>query len=137
MSSLATGWSWQAMAWAMLPGLMNLKRMSASGGMESRIELVVRRLVGSAAICPAVEAPPTMLLPGLSGFSDQSADDLVEGLGLAGLVVESGAAADQGTADSSKQSPTWRIMHTDYRQPLKTFQETISTVIALHFYATA
>jgi hypothetical protein len=78
-----------------------------------------------------------VLLPGLSGFSDQSADDLVEGLGLAGLVVESGAAADQGTADSSKQSPTSRIMHTDYRQPLKTFQETISTVIALHFYATA
>jgi hypothetical protein len=32
MSSLATGWSWLAMAWAMLPGLMNLKRVSASGG---------------------------------------------------------------------------------------------------------
>jgi len=44
MSSLATGWSWLAMAWAMLPGLMNLKRMSASGGMESGIELVVRVL---------------------------------------------------------------------------------------------
>jgi hypothetical protein len=29
---------------------------------------------------------------------------------------------------------TWRIMHTDYRRPLKTFTETISTVIALHFY---
>jgi len=29
-------------------------------------------------------------------------------------------------------------MHTDYRQPLKTFPEKgISTVIALHFYATA
>ena len=81
-------------------------------------------------------APHHVLLPE-SGFSDQCADDLVEGLGLAGLVVESGAAADQGTADSSKQSPTWRIMHTDYRQPLKTLQETISTVIALHFYATA
>jgi hypothetical protein len=33
-SSLATGWSWLVMAWAMLPGLMNLTRMSASGGME-------------------------------------------------------------------------------------------------------
>src|ERR1700730_5376663 len=32
--SLATGWSWLVMAWAMLPGLMNLTRMSASGGME-------------------------------------------------------------------------------------------------------
>jgi DDE superfamily endonuclease/Helix-turn-helix of DDE superfamily endonuclease len=30
---------------------------------------------------------------------------------------------------------TWRIMHTDYRRPLATFPETISTVIALHFYA--
>src|SRR5918998_2357691 len=29
---------------------------------------------------------------------------------------------------------TWRIMHTDYRRPLATFSETISTVIALHFY---
>jgi DDE superfamily endonuclease/Helix-turn-helix of DDE superfamily endonuclease len=32
---------------------------------------------------------------------------------------------------------TWRIMHTDYRRPLATFDTTISTVIALHFYATA
>jgi hypothetical protein len=31
---------------------------------------------------------------------------------------------------------TWRIMHTDYRRPIETFSETISTVIALHFYAT-
>ena len=31
---------------------------------------------------------------------------------------------------------TWRIMHTDYRRPLATFTVTISTVIALHFYAT-
>jgi hypothetical protein len=30
---------------------------------------------------------------------------------------------------------TWRIMHTDYRRPLATFNTTISTVIALHFYA--
>lgn len=30
---------------------------------------------------------------------------------------------------------TWRIMHTDYRRPLSTFATTISTVIALHFYA--
>ena len=29
----------------------------------------------------------------------------------------------------------WRIMHTDYRRPLATFSETISTVIALNFYA--
>jgi hypothetical protein len=28
---------------------------------------------------------------------------------------------------------TWRIMHTDYRRPLKT----ISAVVALHFYAAA
>jgi hypothetical protein len=32
---------------------------------------------------------------------------------------------------------TWRIMHTDYRRPIETFRETISTVIALHFYAAA
>ena len=32
---------------------------------------------------------------------------------------------------------TWRIMHTDYRRPLETFPETISAVVALHFYATA
>jgi hypothetical protein len=31
---------------------------------------------------------------------------------------------------------TWRIMHTDYRRPLATFATTISTVIALQFYAT-
>ncbi|HEV2259703.1 MAG TPA: transposase family protein [Streptosporangiaceae bacterium] len=31
---------------------------------------------------------------------------------------------------------TWRIMHTDYRRPLATFPETISAVVALHFYAT-
>jgi hypothetical protein len=28
-------------------------------------------------------------------------------------------------------------MHTDYRRPIETFSETISTVIALHFYAAA
>jgi hypothetical protein len=32
---------------------------------------------------------------------------------------------------------TWRIMHTDYRRPIATFATTISTVIALHFYAAA
>jgi len=32
---------------------------------------------------------------------------------------------------------TWRIMHTDYRRPPATFSATITTVIALHFYATA
>jgi hypothetical protein len=32
---------------------------------------------------------------------------------------------------------TWRIMHTDYRRPLSTFTQTISTVIALHFYKLA
>jgi DDE superfamily endonuclease/Helix-turn-helix of DDE superfamily endonuclease len=31
---------------------------------------------------------------------------------------------------------TWRIMHTDYRRPINTFSQTISAVIALHFYAT-
>jgi hypothetical protein len=32
---------------------------------------------------------------------------------------------------------TWRIMHTDYRRPLNTFQQTISTTVALHFYKLA
>jgi hypothetical protein len=31
----------------------------------------------------------------------------------------------------------WRIMHTDYRRPLSTFSDTISAVIALHFYKEA
>ena len=30
-----------------------------------------------------------------------------------------------------------QIMHTDDRRPLATFPETISAVVALHFYATA
>jgi hypothetical protein len=30
---------------------------------------------------------------------------------------------------------TWRILHTDYRRPLSTFAQTISTVVALQFYA--
>lgn len=29
---------------------------------------------------------------------------------------------------------TWRVLHTDYRRPLKTFTETITSVVALHFY---
>lgn len=29
---------------------------------------------------------------------------------------------------------TWRVLHTDYRRPLKTFPDTITTVIALEFY---
>jgi hypothetical protein len=29
---------------------------------------------------------------------------------------------------------TWRILHTDYRRPLSTFTQTISTVVALQFY---
>jgi len=32
---------------------------------------------------------------------------------------------------------TWRIIHTDYRRPLNTFAETISTVIALQFFKLA
>jgi hypothetical protein len=32
---------------------------------------------------------------------------------------------------------TWRIMHTDYRRPLRTFTETISAIVGLHFYAMA
>jgi hypothetical protein len=32
---------------------------------------------------------------------------------------------------------TWRIMHTDYRRPLGIFAQTISIVIALHFYKLA
>ena len=66
--------------------------------METGIELVVRVLVG-AAIRPSVGRPPTTCLLPESGFSDQCADDLVEGLGLAGLVVQAGAPADQRTAD--------------------------------------
>jgi hypothetical protein len=31
----------------------------------------------------------------------------------------------------------WRIMHTDYRRPLDTFEITISAVVGLHFYRIA
>ena len=32
---------------------------------------------------------------------------------------------------------SWRIMHTDYRRPLDTFETTISAVVGLHFYRMA
>jgi hypothetical protein len=32
---------------------------------------------------------------------------------------------------------TWRILHTDYRRPVHTFEDTINTVIALQFYKLA
>jgi hypothetical protein len=32
---------------------------------------------------------------------------------------------------------TWRVLHTDCRRPLQTFDETISTVVAPHFYKIA
>ena len=32
---------------------------------------------------------------------------------------------------------TWRIMHTDYRRPIDTFDTTISAVVGLHFYRMA
>jgi len=32
---------------------------------------------------------------------------------------------------------TWRIMHTDYRRPLATFNTTIAAVLGLHFYRAA
>ena len=53
---------------------------------------VARVLVGGAAICVGVRAPPTSCVRSLD-------DDLVEELGFAGPVVESGAPADRGTAD--------------------------------------
>ncbi len=32
---------------------------------------------------------------------------------------------------------TWRILHTDYRRPLHTFEMTINAVLGLHFYRTS
>lgn len=32
---------------------------------------------------------------------------------------------------------TWRIMHTDYRRPIETFEETITAVASLEFYRIA
>jgi DDE superfamily endonuclease len=32
---------------------------------------------------------------------------------------------------------TWRILHTDYRRPIHTFAQTITTTIALQFYRQA
>jgi hypothetical protein len=51
-SSLATGWSWLVMAWVMLPGLMNLTRMSASGGMEIRYR---QQTANSRVRCPGIK----------------------------------------------------------------------------------
>jgi hypothetical protein len=79
------------MAWAMLPGLMSLTRIECSGGMETGIELVVRVLVGGAAIRPSVGRPHHVLLPE-SGFSDQCADDLVEGVPAENLIRAAHAA---------------------------------------------
>ena len=47
------------MAWAMLPGLMNLKRMSASGGWNRGSNWWFVASWVRVAIRPAVEAPPT------------------------------------------------------------------------------
>src|SRR3954447_20608532 len=44
----------------------------------------------------------------LAASSDHSAEDLVEGLGLAGLVVEPGVAADQRTADDGTRPESSR-----------------------------
>jgi hypothetical protein len=56
----------------MLPGPVNLTRMSASGGMKSGIELVVRVLVGGAAIRPSVAAPPPRVLCQISALTISS-----------------------------------------------------------------
>jgi hypothetical protein len=42
-----------------------------------------------------------------------------------------GRAAASSLADFTPD----RRVHTDYRRPLSTFRQTISTVVALHFYA--
>jgi hypothetical protein len=71
--------------------------------MEPGIELVIRVLLGGAAIRPSVGAPPITCWCQSLGYQI-SADDLVEGLGLAGLVVQAGAPADQGTADDGERA---------------------------------
>ena len=67
--------------------------MSASGGMEPGIELVVRVLLGGAAIRPSVGAPPATCCCQSPGYLI-SADDLVERLGSAGLGVQAGAPVE-------------------------------------------
>src|SRR5262249_1584215 len=93
-ASLANCERWLAIAWAVSLGLMDLTRMSACGGMGIGDGAGGRRVVGGAAIRPACRGATAR-----AQVSDQSADDLVDGLGLAGLLVEPRAAADQSTAD--------------------------------------
>jgi hypothetical protein len=88
------------MASATLPCLMNLTCMNASGGGG------YRGWNGGSSSGGWRRDPlehrgdaPASVVAGLSGFSDQPADELVEGLGLARPMVEPSAAADQGTAD--------------------------------------
>src|ERR1700692_2066263 len=83
----------------MLPGLMSLTRIEClrwDGNGGSNWWFVFWWAAPRSV--RASGAPHHVLLPE-SGFSDQCADDLVEGLGLPGLVVQPGAPADQGTAD--------------------------------------
>lgn len=32
---------------------------------------------------------------------------------------------------------TWRILHTDYRRPLQTYNDTLHAVIGLHWFTTS
>jgi hypothetical protein len=58
---------------------------------------------------------------------------------LGGWLFGAEAAVDEvvvhGDPATIASFKTWRIMDTDYRRPLATFAATISTVIALHFFA--
>jgi len=47
------------------------------------------------------------------------------------------SASPRTPAVPSQDFRVLTIMHTDYRRPLETFPETISAVVALHFYAIA
>ena len=68
--SLATGWSWLVMAWAMLPGLMNLTRMSASGGMEIGYR---QQTANSRVRCPGIKK--SGLCNATADFTDEPARD--------------------------------------------------------------
>jgi hypothetical protein len=67
--------------------------------MEPGIELMVRVLMG-AAIRPSVGAPPITCCRQSPGYQI-SADDLVEGLGLAGLALEGSFASVLGGAPAA------------------------------------
>ena len=73
-----------------------------------------------------------MPLDGSREIAMRTTPTLAEG-GAVGVVERITGMIEQVIANFK----TWRIMHTDYRRPLDSFDTTISAVVGLHFYRMA